>query len=295
MDGARVANADCVWRAEGAWLTAMGRRKTERQAALFILTGDLPKSGGHPFYRQLNGLLKDAEFDRFVSAEIHPADHGDAQTLNDSVMTAQVYLELFDEVLQIEDVVADKGYHAAATLEHCDAVQLRTYIPEQASQHPARWAVNPLDYQRCVINNRRRVQRSKSKQLQRQRSERCERTFAHVCDTGGQRRSWLRDLVDVSKRYLIAVAGHNLGQILRTVCGIGDPRRLQDGARGLATCSTLVSTLPARVAALICLGSWPPTLRVTPAKVLPPDSVHRLMIYSGGYQTKEFHGLHVTA
>jgi hypothetical protein len=46
------------------------------------------------------------------------------------------------------------------------------------------------------------VKRAKSKKVQRRRSEVVERTFAHICDTGGARRSWLRGLVNVSKRYL---------------------------------------------------------------------------------------------
>ena len=61
----------------------------------------------------------------------------------------------------------------------------------------------------------------------------CERTFAHVCDTGGTRRSWLRGLVNVTKRYLIAAAAHNLGRILRKLFGIGKPKNLQ-GKGGLA-------------------------------------------------------------
>jgi transposase len=64
-----------------------------------------------------------------------------------------------------------------------------------------------------VYNNRRRVRRKKGKQLQRLRSEHCERTFAHICDTGGMRRSWLRGLANVTKRYLIATAAHNLGRM----------------------------------------------------------------------------------
>jgi hypothetical protein len=47
------------------------------------------------------------------------------------------------------------------------------------------------------------------------------------------RRSWLHGVVDVSKRYLIAVAAHNLGRILRKLFGIGKPKALQ-GQSGLA-------------------------------------------------------------
>src|SRR5271157_1676251 len=45
---------------------AMGRRQKERQEALFIATDGLAKSSGHPFYRKLNELLAEAEFDRWI-------------------------------------------------------------------------------------------------------------------------------------------------------------------------------------------------------------------------------------
>ena len=45
---------------------AMGRRKREEQGALWIAAGDLPQSGGHPFYVQVNSILDAAGFDRFV-------------------------------------------------------------------------------------------------------------------------------------------------------------------------------------------------------------------------------------
>ena len=45
---------------------AMGRRKTEAQAPLFVATDDLPRTPGHPFYQKLNEILAEAEFDSFV-------------------------------------------------------------------------------------------------------------------------------------------------------------------------------------------------------------------------------------
>jgi hypothetical protein len=44
---------------------AMGKRK-ERQEALFIVAESPPKSAGHPFYVQLNRLLVEANFDRWI-------------------------------------------------------------------------------------------------------------------------------------------------------------------------------------------------------------------------------------
>jgi len=55
-----------------------------------------------------------------------------------------------------------------------------------------------------------------------------------VCDTGGSRRSWRRGIEKVQKRYLIAMAAHNLGLIMRKVFGIATPRGLQ-AERGLVS------------------------------------------------------------
>jgi hypothetical protein len=85
------------------------------------------------------------------------------------------------------------------------------------------------------------MRRAKGKRLGRLRSERAERSFAHICDSGGMRRSWLRGLVDVTKRYVIAAAAHNLGRILRRLFGVGKPKTLQ-GLRALAELTQLIAT-----------------------------------------------------
>lgn len=48
---------------------AMGRRKTERQQALFIPAADLPRTAAHPFYAKLNEVLAGWRFDEFVEGE----------------------------------------------------------------------------------------------------------------------------------------------------------------------------------------------------------------------------------
>src|SRR6266566_1750428 len=47
---------------------AMGIRDGE-QSPLWIVTADLPKSPGHPFYARLNALLEANDFDRFVEKQ----------------------------------------------------------------------------------------------------------------------------------------------------------------------------------------------------------------------------------
>jgi hypothetical protein len=56
----------------------------------------------------------------------------------------------------------------------------------------------------------------------------CERAFARVLDRGGMRRTWLRGRDYVAKRYLIHVAGHNLGLLMRALFGAGTPRAAAD-------------------------------------------------------------------
>ena len=182
----------------------------------------------HLAYKAEN--VVDLETDMVLAAEVYHADTADTATLVDSVMEACVHLQQAGLKVEIEEVVADKGYHAAATLELANALNLRTYIPEPQRKHPRRWTDKPEEYQRAVVNNRRRVQRQKGRQLQRKRSEFTERTFAHMCETGGGRRTHLRGLGKVFKRWLMQGAARNLGIILRKLFGIGTARGLQGGS-----------------------------------------------------------------
>ena len=188
----------------------------------------------HLAYKAEN--VVDLESDLVLAAEIYQADQADTETLVDSVVQAQVNLQAAGSDTEIEAAVADKGYHAGEQLELADSLGLRTYIPERKQAHRSRWTDKPPQLQRAVLNNRRRIRRDKSKGLQRKRSEYCERTFAHICDSGGMRRSWLTKVVNVAKRYIIAAAAHNLGRILRKLFGIGKPKVLQGegGAPDLA-------------------------------------------------------------
>ena len=186
----------------------------------------------------------DLKTDLILAAPVYAADQADSASLLESVVAAQVNLleaesgqSLEELVVQpqadvaeltaINEAVADKGYHKAETLADCEAVGVRTYIPEKQRKDDRVWTDKPPGWERAYRNNRRRVGGSRSKRLQKLRSEKVERSFAHVCETGGGRRSWLRGLLKVGTSYLMRVAGHNLGIIMRCVCGKGTPRSLQ--------------------------------------------------------------------
>lgn len=171
----------------------------------------------------------DLKTDLLLAAEVVQANQADTATLVDSVIKAQVNLNATESKAEIEEIAADKGYHAAATLEFCEWLNMRTYIPEPKRPHESKWTDKPEEHKAAVYANRRRIKRGKSKKLQKLRSERCERSFSHVCDSGGMRWSWLRGLENVTKRYMVAAAAHNLGRILFKLFGVGKPRALQGG------------------------------------------------------------------
>ena len=62
------------------------------------------------------------------------------------------------------------------------------------------------------------------RETMRRRGEMVERSFAHVLDRRGMRRAWLRGRENLRKRYLIHVAGFNLGVLMRAIYGQGTPR-----------------------------------------------------------------------
>jgi transposase len=165
-----------------------------------------------------------------VAAAVYKADQGDQATLVDTVIHAQINLVKAGSGQEVEEVVADKGYHSSETLADCEATGTRTYVPEPKRKR-RKWADKPAGWKRATVANRRRVKGERGKRLQRKRSELVERSFAHVCETGGARRTWIRGLEDVTKRYSIQAAAFNLGVLMRVLFGVGKPRTLQ-GAGG---------------------------------------------------------------
>ncbi len=84
----------------------------------------------------------------------------------------------------------------------------------------------------------------------RRRGELVERSFAHILDRGGVRRTWLRGRENVHKRYLIHVAGFNLGVLMRALHGQGTPKEAAEAAYLLIF---VVQTEAAMVLALVAL------------------------------------------
>jgi hypothetical protein len=78
----------------------------------------------------------------------------------------------------------------------------------------------------AVHGNRNRLRSGVGKEAMRKRGEVVERSFAHVLDRVGIRRTWLWGRENVHKRYLVHVAGYNLGILMSALLGAGTPKDL---------------------------------------------------------------------
>lgn len=170
----------------------------------------------------------DLESEYVLSATVYEGTDGDGKTLVPSLVTAQTNLIRAGSNAEIQEVAADKGYHANQTLVDCETCNIRSYIPEREGKRV--WSDKSPEMESAFRNNRQRVRRAKGKRLQKKRSELLERSFAHVCETGGARRTWLRGKQKINKRYSIHVAARNLGLLMRDLFGVGKPRVLQGGS-----------------------------------------------------------------
>ncbi len=183
----------------------------------------------HLAYKAEHAVDLDTEI--IVAAEVYHANQGDQDTIEASVDAAEDNLIRGEVEATPKEVVGDKGYYKTETLTGLEFTQgYRTYIAEPKFHSRRNWKHRSEEDETAARNNRRRQKGDRGKALHRLRSERVERSFAHVCETGGARRCWLRGLEKVRKRHLTVVMAHNLGLILRKAFGMGKPR----GALGAA-------------------------------------------------------------
>ena len=187
----------------------------------------------------------DVETGAIVAVTLQGADQGDTTTIVETAIAAAEQVEDaqadVEEPQALEEIVADKGYHSNQTMVDLDAVEIRSYIAEP-DRGRRDWSETP-DAQAPVHGNRRRVRGRRGRRLMRRRGETIERSFAHLYDTGGMRRTHLRGHTNILKRLLIHAGGFNLGLVMRHLIGVGTPRGLQ--GRVAAVIGALVALIVA--------------------------------------------------
>lgn len=172
----------------------------------------------------------DAESGAVIAAVVHAADASDHTTAASTLVQAISNMEAVGVPTVQVTVIADKGYYSEALIAGCAVAELKTCIAEPRVRGKRRWKRKCAVARRAMQANRRRVRSGYGKRLLRQRGETVERSFAHMLDTGGLRRTYLRGLANNAKRYLLQVSAFNLGLVMRQLCGFGTPRGLAAAA-----------------------------------------------------------------
>lgn len=202
----------------------------------------------------------DLDTGALVTVTLQGADVGDPASLPPTLISAAQQLEAArpgdPSGAAITELVADKGYHSNDTLTDLRALDIRTYVAEP-DRGRRQWADAPAA-KTAVYRNRRRIRGRRGKRLLRRRGELLERPNAHLYDTGGMRRTHLRGQLNILKRLLVHGAGFNLGLLMRSLVGIGKPRRLQGAPQALALVlgGTVVVILAALTALRAQIQRW---------------------------------------
>jgi transposase len=168
----------------------------------------------------------DLDTGAIVAAEVHAADRGDTTTLPETLEAAEANLAAVGAGPTPEDpaeLVADKGYHSRDGLKDLEDGAWKSRIAERKVAGVNRWHGDD-EARRAVYNNRARLRSGVAREAFKLRAERVERGFALTLDRGGMRRAWLRGRENLRKRYLVHVAGYNLGLVMRLLAGAGTPR-----------------------------------------------------------------------
>jgi len=202
----------------------------------------------------------DLETGAIVGITVQDADDGDTTTMQQTLPEAAEQLDavaaVTDEpVAVVEELVADKGYHSRTAVHDLDTLGIRTYISEPDRGRQS-WTDQEAERD-AVYANRRRIQGARGRRLLRRRGELLERPFAHLYETGGLRRAYVRGHDNVLKRLLLHASAFNLGLWMRKLFGIGTPRGLQGRAAVLSAMFRLLwSQIFEAIAALFDQG-WP--------------------------------------
>jgi len=201
----------------------------------------------------------DLETGAIVGVTVQDADDGDTETSIETLIEAAEQIEAVRPDREgLQEVVGDKGYHSNQALLDLEAVGIRSYISEP-DRGRRNWKNKP-EARAAVHRNRRRIRGPRGLRLLRLRGEHLERPFAHLYETGGMRRVYLRGHTNIRKRVMIHAGGFNLGLRMRQLIGVGTPRGLQ--GRVNAVMAALLALL--RPFSDLLTGHGRPAHRVSP-------------------------------
>lgn len=170
----------------------------------------------------------DLDTGAIVQADVHPGDQADHKEMAVRVLEAQQTINEATgkkpDTLTVTSVTSDKGFYAVDELPVLQQEGIRTVISDPINNR----RLDKLEPQqrRSVRAARRSVKSESGKDLLRRRGMHIERSFAHILDAGGMRRTTLRGRENLNKRFKLAAAFYNLSQLMRLLFGFGTPKQL---------------------------------------------------------------------
>jgi len=170
----------------------------------------------------------DLDTGAIVQAQVQPGDEVDHQNMAGRIWEAQQNLNRACEekldTLTVQSVTSDKGYYSVSELQTLQGEAIRTVIVDPIDKR--RLEKLEPDQKQAVLAARRSVKSKSGKNLLRRRGMHIERSFAHILDCGGMRRTTLRGWENLNKRFKLAAAFYNLSQLMRKLFGFGTPKQL---------------------------------------------------------------------
>lgn len=169
----------------------------------------------------------DLDTGAIVQAEVRPGHEADAKDLALHVLKAQQNVNAAGDLptgtLTIQSTTADKGYHAAGEMGQLQAEGIRTVISDPVkNRNMGKLSAEEV---KAVRAARRSARSESGKKLLKKRGMHLERSFAHLLDAGGTRRTTLRGLENLNKRFKVAAAIYNLSQLMRKLFNVGTPKQ----------------------------------------------------------------------
>ena len=182
----------------------------------------------------------DLETGAILDVDVRPGDEGDTEELSERVLDIEEQLNdalgRDSDAATIETLTADKGYYMVDELAMLQHYGIRTVVSDPIENR----RLEKLHAgQRAAVESAKKASGSKrGKKWLRRRGELVERSFTHVLDNGGARRTTLRGGQNIRKRYVIQAMACNLSLLLRKLIGVGTPK--QAIARGFAAILSMI-------------------------------------------------------
>jgi transposase len=219
------------------------------------------KDGAWDMLHKVENVV-DLDSGAIVSTEIQPATKGDADGMAAHLETGFLMVEYTASSVDEQDddhdggsdghgtggaagvpkryAVGDKGYHKNSELVELVAAGIAPVIAEPLGKGPSRSDEAAAEAFAMNLGNRRSEE---GRAMMKARAEKVERSFQHLLDHGGGRRTTLRGHLNIGKRLLAMAFVFNVALYRRTACGYGTLKQTLAGNRWVKSFFDLIGAI----------------------------------------------------